>query len=218
MDAPATKLSELAYRKFKERLFARDVRPGQFVSQRELVELTGATLGPMREALLRLEAEGLVNLVPQRGIQVAEASLKLIRNAFQLRMVIEKEAVRHLCDIVRDVKVSELIEAHEVIRGRAHHDGIDQALLLDAQRLDFKLHETIVSSMGNELVSEIHRINTDRIRLIRLDHGLLTPSNLWVALDEHMVVLEACQRRDGDAAARALEAHLTTGMRRAMGV
>jgi DNA-binding GntR family transcriptional regulator len=217
-DLASVKLSELAYRKFKERLLARDVRPGQFVSQRELVELTGATLAPMREALLRLEREGLVNVVPQRGIQVVEASLKLIRDALRLRMMIEKEAVRHLCDAGPLKAIEDLARRHEAIRRRMDETGIDAALLLEAEGLDRELHDTIVAALDNELVSEIHRVNADRIRLTRLDHGLLTPSNLPLAVTEHLAVLAACRRRDADAAAEALEAHLTTAMRRAMGV
>src|SRR5215204_2289747 len=60
-------LREKAYESFTRHLLARDVRPGQFVSQRRLVELTGLTLGAIRELIPRLEAEGLIKTVPQRG-------------------------------------------------------------------------------------------------------------------------------------------------------
>lgn len=211
------KLSEQAYRRFKEELFARRVRPGQFVSQRDLVALTGVSLSPMREALLRLEIEGLVQRVPQRGIQVSEPSLKLIRNAFQLRMIVEKEAVRHFVETAAEEEVLPLIEAHERVLAQAPR-GVNDALLALAQATDWRLHDTLVASLGNELVSDIHRVNSDRIRLIRLDHGLLTAANLSSAMEEHMAILEACRRREPEAAAQAVERHLSTAMRRAMGV
>ena len=60
-------LREKAYESFTRHLLARDVRPGQFVSQRRLVELTGLTLGAIRELIPRLEAEGLIKTVPRTG-------------------------------------------------------------------------------------------------------------------------------------------------------
>ena len=66
-----TKLRDKAYVEFTRHLFERDVRPGQFVSQRELVALTGLPLGAIRELIPRLEAEGLIVTVPQRGMQIA---------------------------------------------------------------------------------------------------------------------------------------------------
>ncbi|WP_428549106.1 GntR family transcriptional regulator [Reyranella sp.] len=53
---------------------AGELRTGQFVSQRELADLLGATLNPVREAIRKLEAEGLINVYAQRGIQIVEGS------------------------------------------------------------------------------------------------------------------------------------------------
>jgi DNA-binding GntR family transcriptional regulator len=210
------KLSEIAYRRFKERLFALEVRPGQFLSQRELMRLTGTTLGPMREALQKLELEGLVQIIPQRGIQVVEANLRLIRNAFQLRMVLEKEAARHFALHGSREAIATLEARHRSVLARAA--DADEELLAEAQDVDWSLHDSLIDSLGNELVSAVHRVNSDRIRLIRLDHGLLTAANLESAMEEHLAVLAACRARDPEAAAAALERHLTTAMRRAMGL
>ena len=64
---PAT-LREKAYASFTRHLLARDLKPGQFVSQRELVAFTGLPLGAIREIVPRLEAEGLLTTIPQRGM------------------------------------------------------------------------------------------------------------------------------------------------------
>ena len=88
-----TKLRERAYDAFTEQLLRADIRPGQFVSQRELVALTGQPLGAIRELIPRLEAEGLIVTVPQRGLQILPVDINLIRNAFQFRLILEREAV-----------------------------------------------------------------------------------------------------------------------------
>ena len=86
-------LSQQAYKRFKELLFAKVWKPGDFVSQGELVSRTGVQISPMRDALHKLSAEGLVTITPRKGIQVTPASIKIIREVFHLRKVLEKEAV-----------------------------------------------------------------------------------------------------------------------------
>ena len=86
-------LREKAYHSFTRHLLAREIRAGQFVSQRELVEITGLPLGAIRELIPRLEAEGLVRTVPQRGMQIAHVDLNLIKDAFQFRLFLECQAV-----------------------------------------------------------------------------------------------------------------------------
>jgi len=108
-------LREKAYESFTRHLLARDVRPGQFVSQRHLVELTGLTLGAIRELIPRLEAEGLIKTVPQRGLQIAHIDLNLIREAFQLRLFLEKEAVALFVQTASDEVVEKLIRQHREI-------------------------------------------------------------------------------------------------------
>ena len=87
------KLSEIAYVRFKELLFSNVWKPGDFISQSELVEKTGIQISPMRDAIHKLCAEGLVQITPRKGIQITPASIKLIREVFHLRKILEKEAV-----------------------------------------------------------------------------------------------------------------------------
>ncbi len=61
-------------------------------------------LGAVREMIPRLEAGGLIKTVPQRGLQIAHVDLKLVRNAFQVRSIIEREAILHS---VRSASVGE---------------------------------------------------------------------------------------------------------------
>ena len=80
MGAPM-KLRDRAYESFRQHLLALDIRPGQFISQRELVALTGLSLAAIRETIPRLEADGLIVTVPKRGLRIAALDLKLVRNA-----------------------------------------------------------------------------------------------------------------------------------------
>src|SRR6478672_11902303 len=131
-DREPLKLRERAYDAFTQHLLARDIRPGQFVSQRELVELTSLPLGAIRELVPRLEAEGLIRTVPQRGMQIAHIDLTLIRDAFQFRLFMEKEACALFATSASDATLRELRHAHEDILARARQ-GITPALVAEAQ-------------------------------------------------------------------------------------
>ena len=108
-----------AYSCFTERLLAKDIVPGQIVSQLELMDLTGMPLGAIREMVPRLEADGLIRTVPKRGLQVLTIDLELVRNAFQLRQIIESEAIAVFCARAPSAEIARIAEEHRTTRARA---------------------------------------------------------------------------------------------------
>jgi DNA-binding GntR family transcriptional regulator len=216
-DGEPLKLREKAYHAFKQRLLSRDILPGQFVTQRELVDVTGLTLGAIRELVPRLEAEGLIRTVPQRGMQVAHIDLPLIRDAFQFRMIIEKEAMALFVAGASDADLAAIEAAHRSVieRGR---QGITPALLAEAQAIDWGLHDTIVDAMGNEIVAKAYRVNAIKIRLIRQQDIRIHDSIMLGVMEEHMRIVAAMVARDAAGAVQALEAHIRHAWARAMGL
>jgi len=214
---PPRQLRWQAYDRFEQELLAAKIRPGQFVSQRELSALMGLPLGAIREVIPRLEAEGLLRTVPQRGLQVANVDVKLVRNAFQLRLTLEKEAAAQFAQSATDAQVAALEAAHRDVLQRAAH-GVTPALLAQAQAIDWGLHDTMIDALGNEIISAIYRVNSLRIRLIRLDRVTLDAEALRPAMEEHLTLLAALRSRDPQRAAAALEAHLTHARNRALGL
>jgi DNA-binding GntR family transcriptional regulator len=191
--------------------------PGQFVSQRELVEITGLPLGAIRELVPRLEAEGLIVTVPQRGMQVAHVDLSLIRNAFQFRLMLEREAVATFVREAPDEAIGRLREAHErVLKDAARR--ITPDVIRRAQLTDWDLHDTIVDSLGNEIVSSAYKVNSIKIRLIRQAEVRLDPTRVESVMREHLGIVERMERRDVTGAQTALADHILDARNRAMGV
>lgn len=211
------KLREQAYDSFTRHLLARDVRPGQFISQRELVELTGLGLGAIRELVPRLEAEGLIKTVPQRGMQVAHIDLGLIRDAFQFRLFVEKEAVALFARTVSDEMLAGLRADHERVLERAAREGNTAEIVAEAQAIDWGMHDTIVEALGNEIVTKAYRVNSIKIRLIRQElvriDGLVEP-----VMREHLGILDAIASRDAATAMAALVDHIENARSRALGM
>ena len=206
-----------AYDRFQQQLLAARIRPGQFVSQRELAALTGLPLGAIREVIPRLEAEGLLITIPQRGLQIANVDVKLVRNAFQLRLILEREAAAHFAAAATDAQLAALDAAHRDIVAQAAQ-GVTPALLDRAQAVDWGLHDMMIDALGNEIVSAVYRVNSLRIRLIRLDRVTLTADALAPAMSEHLALLAALRTRDPQRAVAALEAHLAHARNRALGL
>ena len=212
------KLRDRAYESFRQHLLAMDLRAGQFISQRELVELTGLTLGAIREMIPRLEADGLIVTVPKRGMQIAAMDLKLIRNAFELRRVLECEAVAVFTRYASDAAIEALVAGHQAVLSRAEAGDRSKQLLDEAQTTDWAMHEALIDGLGNDLIRNIYRVNSLKVRLARLERSLLSETVLMSTLREHTRILDAMTARDGAGAVEAMRAHVESAHLRALGI
>lgn len=208
-------LREKAYESFTRHLLARDVRPGQFVSQRRLVELTGLTLGAIRELVPRLEAEGLIKTVPQRGLQIAHIDLNLIREAFQLRVFLEKEAVALFTQSAPDQAIARLLKEHREILEAIQGGNDSRELELHAQAVDWGMHDAFIDALGNTIISNVYRVNSIKMRLIRQERFRID-GRVGPVMSEHLKVLEAIERRSVEEAVAALVAHINHARDRAI--
>ncbi len=207
-----------AYQGFTQQVFTGRIRAGQFISQRELMVLLDMPLGAVREMIPRLEAAGLVKTVPQRGLQVAHVDLKLIRNAFQVRSMIEREAVLNFVRSASDAELAAIEASHHAIlqRAQAPDAQSDTTLLDDAQAVDWGLHDRMVDALGNDIISEQYRVNSLRVRLIKLEHSVITPRRLIPAMQEHLRFIEALRQRNAPLAVELLEDHISSARSRVM--
>ena len=206
-----------AYEGFKQQLLESNLRPGEFVSQRKLCALIGLPLGAIREVIPRLEAEGLIKTVPQRGLQIANVDLKLVKNAFQLRMILEREGALRYGETVTDKELDALLSEYRSIIDRAKRD-VTRELLDEAQAADWGMHDRMIDSLGNEIISQLYRVNMLRIKLIRLDRVVLTPEALLPAMNEHLQLVAALRTRRPRDIVAAIEKHLTSARDRAIGL
>ena len=210
-----------AYEAFTQHLLAHALRPGQFVSQRELVELTRLPVGVVRELVSRLESEGLVMTAPHRGMQIAYVGIDLIRDAFQYRAMIEREAVASYAVTASDDEIARWRHAHEAILETCERGLGDQdpaAFLAEAQTTDFNFHTTIVDALGNAIISDAYRVNSLKLSLVRQERGRLTMALLPLAMQDHLAVIAAIERRDAIGAAQAMATHIMRGRNRSLGI
>jgi DNA-binding GntR family transcriptional regulator len=218
----APKLSQKAYESFTYHLSVRALRAGQLISQRELVSLTGLPLGAIRELIPRLEAEGLIRTIPQRGMSIAEVDPKLVKDAFEFRLFLEIQAVNYFTKHASDNLVGQLLnETKDIIalcelEGGSDMTSSSSSLIADAQAVDWKLHEQIIKTLNNKIIIDAYRVNSIKIRLIKLEQTSLTQANVISTMNEHLDIIHAVQMRDQAAAEREIVKHIENARVRAL--
>lgn len=212
-------LRRRAYGQIADLLNSGRLRPGQMYSQRELVQLTGATLGSVREAVPRFEAEGLLVAVSRKGLMVPSMDVRFVRDAYQVRSMIERAAVADLLGR-RDVEfVSELAARQGTLARElaAHGQAPPDALIDRIQREDWEMHEALVRNMSNELLSNIHRVTAIKIRMAVQSRLQVTVSNAHRIMKEHSAILDRLVLWDAEGTLAALDRHIGNSLHLALG-
>lgn len=207
---------QVAYRRFQQLLLAAQLRPGQNLSQREIIQKLGISLGALRELLPRLEAEGLLAVLPQRGIQITTVDLQMIRESYQMRIAFEREATIYAIEHVPDDALLQQRALHSAVLERAKGGGISGALLDEAQKIDSDFHDFLIGATANETLIQAYSIIAIRVRMIQLDRIRLNPVVLAPALADHLEIIDSILKRDRTKAVEAIETHIQNARARAV--
>ena len=212
-------LRQVAYSRIEELLNWGRLRPGQVISQRELVETTGMTLSAIREAIPRLEAEGLLQTLPQRGLMVPSLDVTFIREAYQMRRVIELSAIPEVVGRADRAVVKGWLAWHIEARDRlSGDDTVDlQTFLRELQVYDWQMHAAMVDAMDNSLISNVYRVTAIKIRMTAQSRVRVTRDNAKRVIAEHIAFLTPLLDGSADAAAAALSRHIDQSLTIALG-
>ena len=209
-------MREAAYKSIEELLNTGTLRPGQLVTQRGLVELTGLTLGAVREAVPRLEAEGLLQTFPKRGLLVPSLDVSFVRDAYQMRRMIELAAIPDLLGRLDQHTLEEWIDRHCDALTWSSSDDLE-SLAQEFQSFDWSMHEQFVAAMQNALVENVYRVTAIKIRMAVQSRIKVTPGNIHRVAKEHLRILKALKQGDVAAAREALAFHLNNSLKLALG-
>jgi DNA-binding GntR family transcriptional regulator len=200
---------DLVLRKLRGAILSGRFRPGQRLRERELVERMGVSRTPIREALRKLELEGLVTTVPYKGPVVTRPTLDDARELYEARAALEGRAVA-LFTQRRDPRA--LIQMRTAIgRGRRAVLRGRAAGVLAANNA---FHDTLAAGCGNALLEMLISNLRDRIVLLRV-RSLAQPGRQAKSIAEHRAILRLIERGRADAARRLTEQHIMHAWRAA---
>lgn len=182
--------------------------PGETLPEITLVERTGASRTPVREALRRLAADGLVEIAPRRPAVVSRISLRTVRELFDFRRIVEPAAVRLVAQDAQDSaeimkSFQDLQKDFQQIRKLDYNEEFATKFRVNARRFDDLLLQYTPNGHLRRSIAEL-RTHTARLkRIAHTDHQRLHES-----ITEHMAMCKAIIAGDGQQAATILVEHL----------
>ena len=203
--APRSRADEV-YEQLKRDIAEFKLVPGDRFTENELCERLGVSRTPVRQALIRLQQEGYVEVLFRSGWRVLPFDFEQFEQLYDLRMVLETTAVHRLCSDDRRVDrglLDKLAATWLLPAADRSTDGVQVG------RWDEEFHCSLVAAAGNAEMARVHREVTDRIRIIRrLD--FTRADRIETTYDEHAKILRAVQRKRADQAALLIRAHIGT--------
>lgn len=197
--------SELAYRQLRKAIERGDLKPGQRVMEVEVAEWLKVSRTPVREALRRLENEGMLALEPRIGLVVASLSRQAMLELYVMREVLEGTAAR-LC--ARHASDLELMELEQLVDREKRLQG-DFEELARHNRL---FHEAVHRGAHNRYLEKSLSAVNDSMWLLGKSQMLL-PERAKTAVTEHAELLAAIRRHDPEAAEEAARRHVRSAQK-----
>lgn len=190
-----TALAEKAYHEIKERVLTNRVRGGEYLLEEDLARVVGVSRTPVREALVQLQNEGLIVIVPRRGIRVVPLTVADMREVYDLLQWLESQAAYALAGRADRAPLVKELRGIVAEARRALAGGDIEAWA----RANDRFHIRLVASAGNGRLVRICENLLDQSQRVRAFTLRLRKPPTW-ANDAHAGMLKAIEEGDGDRA------------------
>ncbi|MBK7464897.1 MAG: GntR family transcriptional regulator [Betaproteobacteria bacterium] len=202
--APTALYQEVAER-LRQRIFAHELTPGDWIDEQKLAEQYGISRTPLREALKVLAAEGLVDLKPRRGCYVTEISRQDIDDIFPLMAMLEGRCAFIAVQLAKPEDIRDLKAIHEKLELAAKESRID-AFFEANQEFHRRIQELTNNRWLLSVIQDLRKV----LKLSRL-HSLSLEGRLQQSLEEHRVIMAAFEAGDAEKAEKSMHDHLLYG-------
>ena len=196
-------LREVVFHSLREAILTGQLQPGERLMEIQIAEKLGVSRTPVREAIRKLEIEGLAVMVPRKGAEVAKITKKQLRDVLEVRKAMEELAVQLACRRISKEAVKELEEAHLEVKKMAMDMNLTALV-----KADVRFHEIIYNAADNERLLQILNNLKQQMYRYRLEY-LKNKKNHELIIKEHADILEALQTLDMDHATTAIRQHIS---------
>ena len=195
-------LTEKAYRAISNAIARLQLKPGETLTQDRLAKWLSISRTPVREALRRLEQDGIIQTAPGRGLIVAELTIRDAEDMLELLALLDTQAAAFAARRRSPAQGQRLVAiAEELMRAAERHD-------VEAwQEIDHPYHETLLEASGNAYLRR--SIEDVRRRLQRITYHLsVQPEHMLEGTREHLEIAQAICDGDAERAAEQMRKHL----------
>ncbi len=204
--APRALYEEVAER-LRQRIFRRELKPGDWIDELRIAEELGISRTPLREALKVLAAEGLVTMKVRRGAYVTEVSEQDLRDVYHLLSLLESDAAGVVAASANGVQLKELATLHQQLEKAT---GNTDRFFEINERFHMRLLEIANNRWRNQMVADLRKV----MKLNR-HHSLLKRGRIAESLAEHRAVMTALEARDATASVALMREHFANGLQAA---
>jgi len=196
------------YQRLRQEILSLQLKPGTGLLERPLAKRLGVSRTPVREALQRLEAEGLTRRYPRIGMVVAELTMREVVEAFQIREFVEPPAAAIASQVLQREDMAELLNQFKQVES-SDADVAEKYTRHD--RLDDRLHDIVIEATGNSRLIEIMG-NLRGLCSRARSYG--TRIRYQEATREHQRLIRALMERDANKAESIMRRHLIAARNR----
>lgn len=200
-------LRDVIFETLRKAIVSGDIKPGERLMEVSLANQMGVSRTPVREAIRRLEAEGLVTMTPRKGTHVAELSVKDIMDVLEVRTVLDKLATDLAAKRMQPSQLKALENVHKQYIACVEKNNIEGAI-----KKDIEFHDLIYAASGNPRLVAVAgslREHVYRFRVIYMSGGDPIAENV---LNEHEEILAALKEVNNNLASDLAEKHIRNQM------
>lgn len=183
-------LRDVVFNTLRKAILKGELKPGERLMEIALAERLGVSRTPVREAMRKLELEGLVVMIPRRGAQVANITEKDLNDVLEVRIALENLSIENACARMSEEQLAELKKA-----GRYFEETIKEGNLVKLAEADVAFHEVIYKASDNRRLNQVLNNLREQIYRYRVEY-LKEEETRNVLVKEHEEIYEAIKNRD----------------------
>ncbi len=195
-------LRDVVFITLRQAILTGDLKPGERLMEIHLANRLGVSRTPIREAIRKLELEGLVTMIPRRGAEVAQITEKSLKDVLEVRRSLDALSVELACDRINEEELKALDEActaFEEATGTRDPKKIAQA--------DVALHDIIVRATENNRLIQL--VNNLAEQMYRYRFEYIKDENCHKQLiEEHRIIFNSIRNKDKETASRTAKLHI----------
>ena len=195
-------LRDVVFQTLRQAILKGELKPGERLMEIQLAQKLGVSRTPVREAIRKLELEGLVLMIPRKGAEVARISEKSMRDVLEVRRSLEELAIELACERMTEEDFKELDLAQNAFK-----KAVAGGTAMEIAETDEAYHDIIYNSTGNTRLVQILNNLREQIYRYRVEY-IKNPDNYPVLIAEHNAIAEGLKNRDKEAATLAMHKHV----------
>lgn len=195
-------LRDVVFNTLREAILRGELKPGERLMEIQLAQKLGVSRTPVREAIRKLELEGLVLMIPRKGAEVAQITAQDLEDVLEVRCALEELAVKDACDHINDDQLLDLKIADEEFKR-----CLDEQDLVASVNADMLFHEIIYQATNNRRLMQMLNNLREQMYRYRMEY-LKDRSTHQTLLDEHAAIRRALQQHDREKAGEAIHIHI----------